>query len=176
MADTPWCICVWWCLCSTRTAGVSFDDSHQGQMGQESFLCSHSLGLLHPVQDVWGNSQPAVEGWGLLGLHHSCFLLHLSRFPGSVRHFRGWTLQSFCLGHIFLRNRDYSWYTFTVFEVQIPKLVAVTSCSFDFNISKGQILSEDSHHGGKPCCLGSTEDEQGARDIQCFLAVMFIPS
>lgn len=175
VADILWCICMWHCLCSTRTAGISFDDSHKGQMGQESFLCSHLLGLLHPVQDVWGNSQPAVEGWGLLGLHHSCFLLHLNMFPGSK--ILPWMNTGIFLSGVhFLRNSNYSWYTSTFFEMQIPKLVAVPPCSFDFSISKGQILSEDSLHGGKPCCLGNTEDEQGARDIQCFLAVMLISS
>lgn len=169
MADRRWGM--WQCLHSTRAAGVSFDGSHQGQMGQESFLCSHSLGLLHPVQDVWGNSEPAGEGWGLLGLCHSCFLLHLNTFLGSVRHVHGQTLESSCLGHIFLRNRDYPWYTSTFLKCKF------LSCGSSLLLFGFQYLQgADPLWGSKPCCLGSTEDEQGARDIQCFLAVMFISS
>lgn len=62
----------------------------------ESFLHSHSLGLPHAVQEMWGSSLPAFDGWGLQGLRHSCVLPHLnmksqpqylSLFPGRVRHF-----------------------------------------------------------------------------------------
>lgn len=56
--------------------------------------------------------------------------------------------------------------------MQVPKLLALPSCSLDINIPKGQLVSEDSLHGGKPRSLGGTEDERGTRDIQCFLAVM----
>lgn len=59
-----------------------------------------------------------------------------------------------------------------LFKSEDPKLAALPSCSLDFNIPKGQIVSEDSLHRGKLCLLGSTEDERVTRDIQCFLAVM----
>lgn len=70
---------VWQCLHSRRTAGVSFDNSHQGQMGQESFLCSHFPGLVHPVQDMWGNSQPWLGFARTLSQLSLTALEHVSR-------------------------------------------------------------------------------------------------